>query len=81
VLEAPKKRKLNPIGRPIGAVNKAKTLSGPARANNSSILDFTFTTSQTQRASGTQNAGDTPASSMPAEDSTMNGVTSNKSEL
>ena len=78
--EAPKKRKLNPVGRPIGAVNKAKTLGGSAGAN-SSILDFNFTSSQAQHASGTQNAGEMPANSMPEEDSTMNGVTSDISEL
>jgi hypothetical protein len=78
-LEAPKKRKLNPIGRPKGSVNKAKTLSSSAEANNS-ILNFNFTPSQTQHVSGTQIAGATPASNMPVEDSTMNGVTSNISE-
>ena len=52
VLEAPKKRKLNSIGRPKGSINKAKTLGGPA-ASNSSILDFNFSPSQAPQASDT----------------------------
>jgi hypothetical protein len=78
-LEAPKKRKPNPVGRPKGSVNKVKALSGSAGANGS-ILDFNFTPSQTQHTSGTQIAGATPVSSTPTEDSTMNGATSNISE-
>ncbi len=75
-LEAPKKRKLNPIGRPKGSLNKAKTLSGSA-APNSSILDFTFSPSQTSQASGSLSAGEKPANNnAPEEDSTMNGTSS-----
>jgi hypothetical protein len=74
-LDASKKRKLNPTGRPIGAMNKAKTLNRNASANNS-ILNFT---SQTQPALSTQNAGKTPAN-MPLNDSTMNGEMSDMSE-
>ena len=59
-LEAPKKRKLNTIGRPKGSVNKAKTLNTSA-AMNGSILDFNFSASQTSQASSLQNAGDTLA--------------------
>jgi hypothetical protein len=75
-LEAPKKRKLNPIGRPKGSLNKAKTLSGTA-ASNSSILDFNFPPSQTPQASGLQPAGEKPANNItPLEDSDMNGTLS-----
>jgi hypothetical protein len=70
--DASKKRKLNPTGRPIGAVNKAKTLSGNANAN-SSILNFNFTTSQAQPAPGPQTAGKTPANNKPTDDSIING--------
>jgi len=45
VQQAPKKRKLNAIGRPKGSINKAKLSSGPA-APNSSILDFNYLSSQ-----------------------------------
>jgi hypothetical protein len=72
--DAPKKRKLNPIGRPIGAVNKAKALGGLTSANNS-ILNFNFTSSQAQPASGPQNAGETPAinDNKQTNDSIING--------
>jgi hypothetical protein len=52
-LDAPKKRKLNPIGRPKGSINKTKTLSSSASANNS-ILNFNFTPNQTQIVPSTQ---------------------------
>jgi hypothetical protein len=68
--DASKKRKLNPIGRPTGAVSKAKTIDRGAGAN--SILNFT-TSSQAQPAPSKQNAGETPASNIPADDPTING--------
>jgi hypothetical protein len=68
VLEAPKKRKLNAIGRPKGAINKVKTLSGTV--SNSSILDFTFSPFQTPSASDTPSAGVTPVNNTPAHDFT-----------
>jgi hypothetical protein len=69
--DASKKRKLNPIGRPTGAVSKAKTLDRGAGAN--SILNFTTTTSQSQPAPSKQNAGETPTSNIPADDPIING--------
>jgi hypothetical protein len=68
--DASKKRKLNPIGRPTGAVSKAKTLDRGAGAN--SILNFT-TTSQSQPAPSKQNAGETPVGNIPADDPIING--------
>jgi hypothetical protein len=71
--DASKKRKLNPIGRPIGAVNKIKTLDKGVSAN--SILNFTTTTttSQTQPAPDIQDAGETPVSNNPVNDLIING--------
>lgn len=61
--ETTKKRKLQTPGRPIGAVNKAKTIAKDA---NQSIFSFG---SQTQRS--TRGAGDTPASTQPDNSSQM----------
>jgi hypothetical protein len=75
-LEAPKKRKLNPIGRPKGSINKAKTLN-IFSALNSSILDFNFSPSQPiLQSAGSQSAGATPANNTPAEVSSMSDITS-----
>jgi hypothetical protein len=68
--DASKKRKPNPIGRPTGAVSKAKTLDRGAGVN--SILNFT-TTSQSQPAPSKKNAGVSPASNIPADDPIING--------
>jgi hypothetical protein len=68
--DASKKRKLNSMGRPIGAVSKAKTLDRNMGAN--STLNFT-TISQSQPAPGTQDASETPANNKQAVDSIING--------
>jgi hypothetical protein len=68
--DASKRRKLNPTGRPTGAISKAKTLDRGAGAN--SILNFT-TISRSQPAPSKQNAGKTPASNIPADDPIING--------